>query len=100
LLRTRQREIFPRLQGARALGADVLADKAVSARWQMGDGSTLRIDLNLSAHAVQIDKHSVQHVLHESRPKSAELSQNGNLNPYTAIVSLISSDVVEEQDEQ
>jgi maltooligosyltrehalose trehalohydrolase len=100
LLRIRQNEIFPRLQGAEALGADVLADKAVSARWKMGDGSTLRIDLNLGAHAVQIDTHVVQHVLHESHPKSAELSQNGNLNPYTAIVSLISSDVVEEQDEQ
>jgi maltooligosyltrehalose trehalohydrolase len=100
LLQVRHGEIIPRLQGAKALGAVVLADKAVSARWQMGDGSTLRIDLNLGAHAVQIDTHVVQHVLHESHPKSAELSQNGNLNPYTAIVSLISSDVVEEQDEQ
>jgi maltooligosyltrehalose trehalohydrolase len=66
----------------------------------MGDGQVLRIDLNLSEHSVQIDEHSVQQVLHESHPKSAELSRHGTLNPYTAIVSLISSDVVEEQDEQ
>jgi maltooligosyltrehalose trehalohydrolase len=100
LLQLRHREIMPRLQGAAALGAEVLADKAVTARWRMGDGSTLRIDLNLGAHAVEIDEHSVQRVLHESHPRSAELSQQGSLNPYTAIVSLISSDVVEEQDEQ
>jgi maltooligosyltrehalose trehalohydrolase len=100
LLDIRREHIVPRLPGAKALGADVLADKAVSARWQLGDGSTLRIDLNLGAHGVKIDEHQVQHVLHESHPKSAELSQHGNLNPYTAIVSLISSDVVEEQDEQ
>ncbi len=100
LLLIRREQIVPRLAGVKALGTQVLADKAVSASWRLGDGTTLRIDLNLSAHAVEIDEHSVQQVLHESHPKSAELSQNGNLNPYTAIVSLISSDVVEEQDEQ
>lgn len=100
LLQIRREHIVPLLEGAEALGAQVLADKAVSARWQLAEGYILRIDLNLSEHAVQIDEHSVWKVLHESHPKSAELSQHGNLNPYTAIVSLISSDVVEEQDEQ
>ncbi|TDV67633.1 malto-oligosyltrehalose trehalohydrolase [Pseudomonas sp. LP_7_YM] len=100
LLQIRREQIVPRLGSSQALGAQVLAEKAVSASWQMGDGHILRIDLNLSEHAVQIDEHSVQQVLYESHPKSAELSQHGNLNPYTAIVSLISSDVVEEQDEQ
>ena len=100
LLQIRREQIVPRLAGVKALGTQVLADKAVSASWRLGDGTILRIDLNLGAHAVEIDEHSVQQVLHESHPKSAELSQNGNLNPYTAIVSLISSDVVEEQDEQ
>ncbi|SEP63315.1 maltooligosyltrehalose trehalohydrolase [Pseudomonas sp. NFACC02] len=100
LLDIRRAHIVPRLSGAEALGAEVLAEKAVSARWRLGDGSTLRIDLNLGAHKVEIDEHPVQHVLYESHPKSAELSQRGSLNPYTAIVSLISSDVVEEQDEQ
>ncbi|MFK3971889.1 malto-oligosyltrehalose trehalohydrolase [Pseudomonas sp. NPDC087358] len=100
LLQLRREHIIPRLQSVQALGAQVLADKAVSALWKMGDGSTLRIDLNLGPHAVQIDEHSVQQVVHQSHPKSAELSQRGSLNPYTAIVSLILSDVVEEQDEQ
>ncbi|WP_296182002.1 malto-oligosyltrehalose trehalohydrolase [Pseudomonas sp. UBA1879] len=100
LLKIRREQIVPRLDGTQALGAEVLADKAVSARWQMGDGQILRIDLNLGEHAVQIDPHRVQQVLHASHPTSAELSQRGTLNPYTAIVSLTSNDVVEEQDEQ
>jgi maltooligosyltrehalose trehalohydrolase len=100
LLKIRREQIVPRLDGAQALGAEVLADKAVSARWQMGDGQILRIDLNLGEHAVQIDPHRIQQVLHASHPTSAELSQHGTLNPYTAIVSLTSNDVVEEQDEQ
>ena len=66
----------------------------------MGDDTELRIDLNLSEHPVEIEPYHAQRVLHESHPKSAELSQRGSLNPYTAVVSLISRDVVEEQDEQ
>jgi maltooligosyltrehalose trehalohydrolase len=100
LLHIRHQDIVPRIPGAMALGADVVGDKAVSARWRMGDGSTLRIDLNLSEHALEIAEHSVTQVLYQSHPKSAELSQRGSLNPYTAIVSLTASDVLEEQDEQ
>ncbi|RAU45387.1 MULTISPECIES: malto-oligosyltrehalose trehalohydrolase [unclassified Pseudomonas] len=99
LLGLRHRHVVPRLEGVQALGAQVLGDKAVSARWQMGDGTVLRIDLNLSAHPLESEAYSAQQVIHESHPKSAELSQSGTLNPYTAIVSLISSDVVEEQNE-
>ncbi|HSC84233.1 MAG TPA: malto-oligosyltrehalose trehalohydrolase, partial [Pseudomonas sp.] len=52
LLALRQRLIIPRLPGCRAIGAEVLADAAVSAVWQLGDGNRLRIDINLSAVAV------------------------------------------------
>ncbi len=48
LLALRHELIIPRLPGARALGAEVIANGAVSAAWQLGDGSRLRIDLNLS----------------------------------------------------
>ncbi|WP_339490942.1 malto-oligosyltrehalose trehalohydrolase [Pseudomonas sp. EL_65y_Pfl2_R95] len=48
LLALRQHFIVPRLKGARSVGVEVLADKAVCARWRMGDGALLRIDLNLS----------------------------------------------------
>ncbi|RYZ91907.1 MAG: malto-oligosyltrehalose trehalohydrolase, partial [Moraxellaceae bacterium] len=49
LLTIRRTDIVPRLPDAMAAGARVLADGAVSASWKMGDGSYLRMDINLSA---------------------------------------------------
>jgi maltooligosyltrehalose trehalohydrolase len=100
LLQIRHRDIVPRIPGAMASGTDVLGDKAVSARWRMGDGSTLRIELNLSEHAIVTPEYTATQILFESHPKSAELSQEGSLNPYTVVVSLTARDVLEEQDEQ
>lgn len=100
LLEIRRTELFPRLAGAKALGVTELGDKAVSARWQLGDGSELRIDLNLGTEAVSTDDLTTSRILYQSQPNSAELSSHGTLNQYTAVVSLKSSDAVEEQDEQ
>lgn len=93
LLEIRHREIIPRLPGAQALGAEVLAEGAVSARWRLGDGSLLRIDLNLSAQPVV---HSPQgpalqnqaRQLFEYPQQAFSLLQQGTLSPYTALVSL------------
>lgn len=49
LLQLRHEHIVPRLEGAQSLGARVLSDAALSASWRLGDGSRLRIDLNLGA---------------------------------------------------
>jgi maltooligosyltrehalose trehalohydrolase len=100
LLDIRHQHIIPRLPGAQALGAEVLCDGAVTARWRMGDGAVLRIDLNLTEHPVPAPEWRTATVLFESLPHAAELSRRGTLNPYTAIVSLIATDVLEEQDEQ
>ena len=100
LLSLRHRHIVPRLPGAQALGAEVLGDGALSARWRMGDGQVLRIDLNLGAHPVSSLELPEASVLFQSSPDSVELSRRGTLNAYTAIVSLIASDVLEERDEQ
>jgi maltooligosyltrehalose trehalohydrolase len=100
LLTLRHSQIVPRLPGAQALGAEVLSEGAVMARWRMGDGAVLRIDLNLTEHAVSTPEWSEGSVLFETLPNAAELSRRGILNPYTAIVSLIATDVLEEQDEQ
>lgn len=99
LLSIRHRDIIPRLSGAQALGAEMLDEGAVTARWRMGDGSVLRIDLNLGERTVNLAANCLDSVLFESLPGAAELSQRGTLNPYTAIVSLITTDVLEEQDE-
>jgi maltooligosyltrehalose trehalohydrolase len=93
LLEIRQREIIPRLPGAEALGAEVLAEGALSACWRLGDGSLLQIDLNLSAQPVV---HSSQglapedqtRLLFEYPQEAFSLLQQGTLAPYSALVSL------------
>jgi maltooligosyltrehalose trehalohydrolase len=89
LLQIRHQQIIPRLPGAQALGAEMLATGAVTARWRLGDGSQLRIDLNLSDTAVV---HSPQAdaslLLFEYPPQSAGLLDQGTLAPYCALVSL------------
>jgi len=54
LLSIRHREIVPRLQGARFLESRVLAQAAVLSRWQLGDGSRLRLELNLGTQAAPL----------------------------------------------
>jgi maltooligosyltrehalose trehalohydrolase len=49
LLDVRRQQIVPRLQGARALGADVIGPAAVVARWRMGDGAVLILACNLAS---------------------------------------------------
>ncbi|WP_397453528.1 malto-oligosyltrehalose trehalohydrolase [Pseudomonas sp. NA-150] len=102
LLDLRHQHIVPRLPDTWALGSQVLAEGAVTARWRMGDGSILRIDLNLGAQPVNIDADPLpsEHIIFASPSDAAELSRRGTLNPYTAIVSLTATDALEEQDDQ
>ncbi|WP_295474704.1 malto-oligosyltrehalose trehalohydrolase [uncultured Pseudomonas sp.] len=100
LLQIRHAEIIPRLPGAFALGTEVLADGAVSARWRMGDGQVLRIDLNLGAQPLALPRPAAERYLWRSPAHSTEPSQHGVLEPWTAIVSLSQQDSAEIQDEQ
>ncbi|WP_233350205.1 malto-oligosyltrehalose trehalohydrolase [Kushneria phosphatilytica] len=52
LLELRHAEIVPRLEGAETLDAEVLGDKAVHARWKMGDDSVLSLAVNLGDTSV------------------------------------------------
>ncbi len=52
LLALRHRVIVPRLRGAMAMGAEVIGERAVVARWRMGDRAVLTIALNLGDEAV------------------------------------------------
>lgn len=105
LLSLRHQYIIGRLPGTESLDTEVLGEGALTARWRMGDGSILRIDLNLSAHAIKSDAIKLETLVFETRPGSAELFRQGTLNPYTAIVSLDTTSLTattfsEEQDEQ
>lgn len=81
LLGLRHRHIAPHLPGSVALGAEVLAEGAVSARWRLGNGRVLQIDLNLSD--VSVDHPATQPVLFET-PANA----GAYLPPYSARVTL------------
>ena len=54
LLAIRLAEIVPRLPGAKAIGAEVLGEGAVLARWKLGDGATLTIAINLGREPVAL----------------------------------------------
>jgi len=81
LLSLRHRHIVPHLPGSVALGAQVLSDAAVSARWRLGNGSVLQIDLNLSATALE---HSTPPHLIFATPAG----DGTRLPPYSARVTL------------
>jgi maltooligosyltrehalose trehalohydrolase len=55
LIAIRRDRIVPVLAGATAIGAHVLGEKAVIARWRLGDGATLTLALNLGEAAVPVD---------------------------------------------
>jgi maltooligosyltrehalose trehalohydrolase len=52
LLTIRRREIVPQLEGCRSLGAEVLAEGAVRARWQLGNGAELHVLANLGTSGI------------------------------------------------
>ena len=81
LLSLRHQRIVPHLPGSTTLGAEVLADGAVSARWRLGNGSLLQIDLNLSA--TPLDRPATQHVLFET-----PVNDGAHLPPFSARVTL------------
>lgn len=81
LLSLRHLHIVPHLPGTIALGAHVLADGAVSARWRLGNGSVLQIDLNLSA--TPLDHCAPPHLLFQT-----PAAEGAQLAPFSARVAL------------
>jgi len=88
LLQIRHQQIIPRLPGTQALGAEVLGEGAISATWRLGDGSQLRIDLNLSHSPVAHAPRPTAQWLFVQPPQASSLLDQGTLPPYCALVSL------------
>ncbi|RCL28922.1 malto-oligosyltrehalose trehalohydrolase [Pseudomonas sp. AFG_SD02_1510_Pfu_092] len=86
LLSVRRQQLMPRLPGSRALGAKVLGAKALSASWRLGDGSTLRIDLNLAAQPQPVALPEARLRLFDS---SDDAHPDSTLCPYSCVVSLL-----------
>ncbi|MBF5012491.1 malto-oligosyltrehalose trehalohydrolase [Burkholderia pseudomultivorans] len=68
--------VTPHLPGARALGADRLADdetaRALVARWRLGDGSTLTLALNLGPQAATLPSLPVGKIVFETPPRARD----------------------------
>jgi maltooligosyltrehalose trehalohydrolase len=88
LLELRHTEIIPRLPGSRSRGAQQLAEAAVSARWHMGDGSILRMDLNLSGNPVPVEPQWLYGRAIFRYRVTDEDYERGNLPPYSIRIAL------------
>lgn len=86
LLDLRKRHLIPHLPGTRALDTEVLGDKALTARWRLGNGQQLRIDLNLDAQpqAAQLPAQALR--LYDS---SDNAHPDSTLAAYSCVVSLL-----------
>lgn len=88
LLQLRAKEIIPRLGGSvRSLGATILGEAAVTASWELGDQTRLRIDINLGAAPVAAPPLGEARVLFQQGIDEQALAQ-GVLPARTAIASL------------
>ncbi len=95
LLSLRRNEIMPRLRDCRTIGVTPIADKALVARWRMGDGSRLAIWLNLGEAPVVVadfndcdDCTGRGRMLHASQPGAIASLTGGTLPGYCCVVCL------------
>jgi len=86
LLELRRLHVSPHLPGSQALGAEVLGDKALSARWRLGNGQQLRIDLNLGATPQPVELPPAAQRLFDS---SDNAHPDSTLAAHSCVVSLL-----------
>ncbi|TRX73544.1 malto-oligosyltrehalose trehalohydrolase [Pseudomonas mangiferae] len=92
LLALRHGRLVPHLPGSVALGAEVIGDGAISARWRLGNGHTLRIDLNLSDADYALAAPQEHAPLFISRNDALADYRQGRLAPRLAVVCLENRD--------
>ncbi|WP_325437405.1 malto-oligosyltrehalose trehalohydrolase [Pseudomonas nitroreducens] len=88
LLQVRQRWLVPQLPGSRALEAKPLGERALSARWQLGDGSQWRLDLNLGTDDVAVEPPAESAQLLFCCGQSAAHYRHGWLGAASLVASL------------
>lgn len=93
-LTVRAKFVTPRLKGAKSLGADVLAEKALFARWKLGDGETLAIALNLADTPVALADAPQGKVIFETPARARDSTSHGELGART-FVAWLTGDVNE-----
>jgi maltooligosyltrehalose trehalohydrolase len=86
LLQLRKRYLVDRLATCCALGSEVLGEKAVYARWRLGDGHYWEIALNLSDQDVSLPRDSATKVLWIEPQDAMDALDRGILTAHTAVV--------------
>ncbi|CAJ5423846.1 malto-oligosyltrehalose trehalohydrolase [Burkholderia pseudomallei] len=87
----RARFVTPWLDGARALGATVLARadgghaNALVARWRLGDGNTLAIALNLDARPAALAAPPDGKIVFETPPRARDALADARLAAHACI---------------
>jgi maltooligosyltrehalose trehalohydrolase len=85
LLALRHAEIIPRLASSRFAGVQVLAESAISARWELSDGQILRIDINLGdAYVAAPAVPTTARVLY-----SCQVTTLGDMLPPSSLIALL-----------
>lgn len=86
LLQERRRHLVPHLALSCALGCEVLGNKAVYARWRLGEGHHWSIALNLSDHEISLPRDSATHVIWIEPQGARDALDRGVLQAHTAVV--------------
>jgi malto-oligosyltrehalose trehalohydrolase len=76
LLTLRRERLTPHLAGARSLGAEAIGEKAVVARWRLGNGARLTVAVNLGAEAARWSDAPQAEILYERRPARSAAGEN------------------------
>jgi malto-oligosyltrehalose trehalohydrolase len=87
LLARRHAEIVPRLKGTRSLGAVAIGSHAVAARWQLGDGATLSLAINLAREAIELPSLPGRLLFHTANITEGQL-RSGKLGAQAIVVLL------------
>lgn len=89
LLRLRREMLMPRLEGVQNLGAEAIGERAVAARWRLGDGKVWTVLVNLGSHAVAVAAPSADALsVFEARAGAAEQALKGVLPAACTVVFL------------
>ncbi|WP_249673204.1 malto-oligosyltrehalose trehalohydrolase [Pseudomonas abieticivorans] len=88
LLQLRHHHLIPHLNASHWLGVQVHARGALTARWQLGNGSHWRIDLNLSDRSLDVPLAPLEQRIFDSDPFAITQQPSHSLGPYTAVVSM------------
>jgi maltooligosyltrehalose trehalohydrolase len=87
-LAVRAKLITPRLKDAKALGATVIGEKALVARWRLGDGETLSIALNLGEAPVALGETPAGKIIFETPARAQDRVKRGELGERTFVAWL------------